>query len=407
MKLRRTRPPARGPTAAMVRGISWHCALLMLVVLALLLPWPGGAGPHSDHRRAGPGSHRDHDGRRSLRRPRRQSAGGNGTRIRRHDCAHVCARHHAGHQSELDRVRAAQRNRQAHGALAHRRPLQCRGLGRRLAGSRCAPHRGRYAVGRLPPRSGKERPRRHLSPDHRAGTDDHICSRACLRQVRAYPSVEGARVRAEIARPSALQWHSARHHRHSGGVSDRRVRRQPQDHFPSRRAGDVVRSGAAVRRLRFLAQAVPDASGGERAIPCRGGSVGGCGACDLSIHFPAREPVARVCAHAVCSVDHGPARHRGDGRSRSASGGNRGALDATCHRRCRRVADAVPGHARPGPGPGDPAHVDPVPGVAVWCGRDGDRTACWRGARYRPVGRPRLHCCLDRVHGYPVRLPLH
>ena len=47
----------------------------------------------------------------------------------------------------------------------------------------------------------------------------------------------------KIARPSALQWHYARHHRPSGGVSDRRVRRQPQDHFPSRRARDVVRAG--------------------------------------------------------------------------------------------------------------------------------------------------------------------
>ncbi len=36
MKLWRTRPPVRGPTAAMVRGIFCHCALLMLVVFALL-----------------------------------------------------------------------------------------------------------------------------------------------------------------------------------------------------------------------------------------------------------------------------------------------------------------------------------------------------------------------------------
>ena len=240
------------------------------------------------------------------------------------------------HESELDRLRAAQLDRQAHRAMAYGRALQRRRFRRRLAGSRCAPHRGRDAVRRLPARPRQERSRRHLPPDHRARPDHHLRRRAGLRPLLAHSSVEGARVRAEVARPPAVQRHPARYHRPAGRVPDGRVRRQPQGHLPGRRAGDMVRAGPALRRLRLLAQAVPDAARGQRAVSRRRGSRGGRQPGDLPLHVSARDAVARLRAHAVSGVDRGSARHHRHRHSGPAPRRHRGAHVHGRHRRRRR-----------------------------------------------------------------------
>ncbi len=206
----------------------------------------------ADRHRARSGPRRDHDARRVLRRARRQPAGRDGARRRRHDGPHLGHRQDAGHQSQLDRVRADQSDRQADRALADGRALQRHRLGRRLARSRRAAHRGGDAVDGLHSRAHQERPRRHFPHHDRARADHHLRRRALVRPLRAPLSVEAARLRALFARPAAVQRHHARPHRPARHLPDGDFRRQPQGDLPERRARRLVRAGLPMRRFRLL-----------------------------------------------------------------------------------------------------------------------------------------------------------
>ena len=202
---RRRRCAAARAAPAMLRaGRCWRCHCLCLGL--------GGTALASKPIVVSPDQDRVEitDARRVLRRPRRQPAGRDGAWRRRHRRAHVGARHDARHQSQLDRLCAAQPDRQADRALADGRALQRDRLRRRLARSRRAAHRGGDAVDRLRARAHQERPRRHLPHHARAGPDHHLRRRAVLRAVRAHLSLEAARLRAEGARPAAVQRHHSR-----------------------------------------------------------------------------------------------------------------------------------------------------------------------------------------------------
>ena len=136
--------------------------------------------------------------RRGLRGPRRQPAGRDGARRRRRRGPHVRARP-ARPAPIPNWFVFALRNTtdKPIERWLDGRPLRHRRLGRRVAGPRRAPHRGRDAVGRLRARAHQERPRRRVPPHARARPDHHLRRRAGLRPLRAPLPVEGARVRAE------------------------------------------------------------------------------------------------------------------------------------------------------------------------------------------------------------------
>ena len=148
---------------------------------------------------------------------------------------HVGRRGDAGHQSQLDRVRAHEPDRQAGGALALGGPLQRRRLRRGVARSRRTAHRGRDAVDRLRAGAHQERPRRRVPHHARAGADHHVRGRAFVRAVRTHLSLEAARLRAQDLGPPAFQRRHARAHWPHGDLPDRHLRSQPQAGVSGRR----------------------------------------------------------------------------------------------------------------------------------------------------------------------------
>ena len=228
-------------------------AYLVLAVVALLDRAAGPrVRPEADRHRARPGSRRGDDAGRVLRRARRQPAGRDGAGRRRHDGPHFGHRQDARHEPQLGGVRADQSDRQAGRALADGRALQHHRLGRGMARSRRAAHRGGDAVDGLHPRAHQERPRRHLPHHHRAGTNRHLHRRAGFRPLRPAVSLEADRLRALFARPAALQRHHAGPHRPARHLPNGDLRRQSQGDFPERCARRLVRAGLPVRRLRLL-----------------------------------------------------------------------------------------------------------------------------------------------------------
>ena len=237
--------------------------------------WPHAgarARAEADRRSSPTRTHRDHHARRALRGSRRQPAGRDGGRCRRHDRPHVGGRRRRRApipnwmvfaltnptDKPIERWLTADRyNVVGSGAIWP--DLDARRI------EAVTPSHGLRA------RAHQERPRRHLPHHARAGADHHLRRRAGVRPLRAHLSC-GSRS-STSSRSRDRQLFNGIMLGLTGLLAIFLTAIFAANHkliFPACRAGRVVRAGLPVRRLRLLPQAVPAEARGQRRLSRRG-----------------------------------------------------------------------------------------------------------------------------------------
>ena len=207
----------------------------------------------------------------------------------------------ARHQPELDRVRADQPDRQADRALAHRRALQHHRLGRGVARSRRAPHRGCDALRRLTSPSASRATAPTFSASRWSPARPSPTSPSCLRPLRAHLPMEAARLRASKIRDRQL--FNGIMLGLTGLLAIFLTAIFAANHkaiFPSCRPRHLVRAGLSLRGLRLLPQAVQRSGPEDNAIYRAAAEAGMAREPGhLPAHLPAARAVARLHPHAA------------------------------------------------------------------------------------------------------------
>ena len=353
--------------------------------------------------------HRDHDARRVLRRARRQPAGRDGARRRRHDGPHVGARPTTPGTNPNWVVFALTNPTDKpveRWLTAERYNIIGSGVvwpdldARRIEA--VTP-----SIGFVPERIKSDRAdmfRITLEPGQ---TVTYVAELASERFARLY-LWKPLEYELKSPRPAALQRHHAGHHRPARHLPDRDVRRQPQGDLPERRAR---RRGACWPTCASTSASCTSCSScGPRTTRVYRAASEAAMAASLVIFLsrvPAPRVLARLHAHAVRGVDHRAAGARRGGRDRSAPGRDLRAPVVRRHRRRRRRASRC---------------SSPCAARTARC-RWSRRGCCsWSGCSapamtltgrlsgdivvFGPVAGPRADRRADRLHGHPVRLPL-